>query len=288
MTTLHTFGCSVTQGFALPDTIRPITDPTTGLPLTALQIRQQGLVIDWNHIHVNQPSQWAWPQQLANQLGVNVVNNARRGACFQQIARQCAVAAANIGPQDTVIVMWTYIGRLSLQWPARTAVPFCNVVDPVAYGWHTVRLGMNKLFGLSPAANTTQAAEQKIQKYIDQATCETYLHPMGMYNSLYNHMVLQVMTDGFLRATGARVIHVSVEPESAVSQLQQAVTQLDPSLQAPYVIPDPAVWYHLAVDHHSCQVILDPSIAPAENDMHPSVTHHANFAAHLHTEYFAA
>ena len=283
MTTLHTFGCSITQGFALPDVVKPLLDDQ-GVPLTPQRIIQLG--IPWSDIHVYQPSRHAWPQVLANRLALPLTNHARRGACFQQIARQCAAAAGTITPQDTVIVMWTYMSRLSLQWPARTAVPFASIVDPIPYGWRTVMLGFNRLFGLEHSKTTTQATEANIQRYIEQATKHTYLDPMGMYNQYYNNMVLQVMTDGFLRATGARVIHLSVEPEPLLTQLEAARQKLDPTLAEPYVIPNPTDWYALAVDHDSCRVILDPDIPTAENDMHPSVLHHANFAEHIHKQYF--
>ena len=231
-------------------------------------------------------SQLAWPQRLADQLGVPVVNHARRGACFQQIARQCAVAAPNITEQDIVIVMWTYLSRMSLQWPARTAVPFCSIVDPIAYGWRTVTLGFNKFFGLSRSDTETALADAKIHKYI-QNTAQYALDPLGAYNHYYNNLILQTMTDGFLRATGARVIHLSVEPQSLLEQLERARQDLEPSLQDPYVIPDPRSWYELDVDHASCQVILDPNLPTAENDMHPGILHHSNFARHIHTKYFA-
>ena len=78
---------------------------------------------DWNKVHLYQPSDYAWPQVLADKLNVPVINHARRGACFQQIARQCAVAAQDIYPDDIVIVMWTYLSRLSLQWACKN---FCS------------------------------------------------------------------------------------------------------------------------------------------------------------------
>jgi len=283
MTTLHTFGCSITQGFALPDVVKPLLDDQ-GVPLTPQRVEQ--LDIPWSDIHLYQASDLAWPAQLANRLALPVTNHARRGACFQQIARQCAAAQATIAPNDIVIVMWTYISRVSLQWPARTAVPFCSVVDPTHYGWRTVALGFNKFFGLEHSKTSIPVTEANIQRYIEQATKHTYLDPKGVYNQYYNNMVLQVMTDGFLRATGARVIHLSVEPEPLLTQLEDARQKLDPTLAEPYVIPDPTDWYTLSVDHASCRVILDPSIPPAENDMHPSVTHHANFAESIHKQYF--
>ena len=283
MTTLHTFGCSITQGYALPDVVNPILGDD-GMPLDDKEIEQRGIKIDWNKIHLYQPSQYAWPQKLADQLGIKVINHARRGACFQQIARQCAVGVKDIKPDDIVIVMWTYLSRLSLQWPARTSVPFCNVVDP-DWGWKTVLLGFNKLFGLeSNGDNKTE--DEKIQTYIENSTKNTYLDPMGIYNRYYNNLILQQMTDGFLRSTGARVINLSVEREPVKQQLEQARKDLYSTLGKNYNIPHPDNWYKVLVDYESCLVLLDPRIPPAENDMHPSVTHHRNFAEHIHKKYF--
>ncbi len=282
MTTLHTFGCSITQGFALPDVVKPVLDDR-GIPLTNDQVEALG--IHWSDIHLYQPSVYAWPQVLADRLGIPVKNHARRGSCFQQIARQCATAAKDIKPTDIVIVMWTYLSRLSLQWPARTSVPFCNVVNP-NWNWRTIVLGANSLFGLSPLKTSTAKQDEEIQKYIQESTTHT-LDPLGMFNRYYNSLVLQQMTAGFLEATGARVIHLSVEPEPVLDQLELARLDLDPSLKEPWNIPSPSEWYSLDVDHTSCFVLLDRSIPPAENDMHPSVTHHNMFAEHIHKLYFS-
>ena len=284
MTTLHTFGCSITQGYALPDVVNPILGDD-GMPLDDEEIEQRGIEIDWNKIHLYQPSQYAWPQKLADQLGINVINHARRGACFQQIARQCAVGVKDIKPDDIVIVMWTYLSRLSLQWPARTSVPFCNVVDP-DWGWKTVLLGFNKLFGLESNGDNNKTEDEKIQTYIENSTKNTYLDPMGIYNRYYNNLILQQMTDGFLRSTGARVINLSVEREPVKQQLEQARKDLYSTLGKNYNIPHPDSWYKVLVDYESCLVLLDPRIPPAENDMHPSVTHHRNFAEHIRKKYF--
>jgi hypothetical protein len=95
------------------------------------------------------------------------------------------------------------------------------------------------------------------------------------------------MTDGFLQSTGARVIHLSVEPEPYLQQLETAALELDPSLQTPWLIPNPKDWYTLAVDHDLCRVIHDPSIPTTGSDWHPSVEHHANFAARLLAQYWS-
>lgn len=279
--TIHAFGCSITQGFALPDVVRTIRDDQ-GRPLTNEELLASKL--HWTDIHLYEPSKYAWPQVLGDLLGVTVENYARRGACFQQIARQCAAAAHRIKPGDTVIVMWTYMSRLSLQWPARTSVPLCNVVDP-RWNWRTVVLGFNKYFGLEHSKTSTEAVDDLIQDYIHDSLKYTYLDPRGIYNRYYNNIVLQTMTDGFLRSTGAQVIHLSVETESAIDQLEAARSELDPSLGAEYKIPNPADW-SVPVDYELCRVIHDPSIPPAENDMHPSVTHHQNFARAVRVKYF--
>ena len=287
MSTLHTMGCSITQGFALPDVVKPILNDQ-GRPLTVpelMELEQQGTQTHWEDIHLYQASVHAWPQLLANRLGITVQNHARRGACFQQIARQCAMALPHIQPTDVVIVMWTYLCRLSLQWPSRTAVPLCHVVDP-NWGWHTVMLGFNNLLGLSRSAHSTQEQDTVIQQHIKNTAEHTHLTPLGQYNSYHNAMLLLCMTDGCLRSTGARVIHLSVEPEPYSTQLAAVRDKLGASMQPYTAIPNPTEWYHTSVDHKSCEVILDPSIPPAENDMHPSQQHHRNFAQHLHQQYF--
>lgn len=281
MTTLHTFGCSITQGFALPDLVNTLTD-SQGRVLTPQELAD----VSWEHIHIYAASQYAWPRVLGNTLGYTVENHARRGACFSQIARQCAVAADQIQPGDTCIVMWTYLSRLSLQWPSRTTVPFCNVVDPDS-GWQTVILGFNKFFGLSGSTATATEEDTQIQEFIHDSVVHTYCDPLGVYDRYYNHLVTQILVDGLLRAQGARVIHLSVETEPYLQQLEAARQNLAASLREPYAIPDPADWYRLSVDHDSCRVIHDPAIPPAENDMHPSVLHHKNFAHAIYDRYFS-
>lgn len=286
MTKLHTFGCSITQGFALPDTIQPILDDH-GQPLTPRQIQDRNLDIDWNDIHIYQPSQYAWPKVLADQLGLPVENHARRGACFYQIARQCAMAAPYITPTDTVIVMWTYLSRISLQWPARTSVPLCTVIDQQDSKTNILP-GFNKFFGLERSTMRTQRRDQHVYKFIHDFTEYIYLNPMGFYDNCYNKLILAQSVDGLLRSTGATVIHLSVETQPHLDQLEEIRQLLPKSLNADYTgIPDPSEFYRLDVDHHSCLVILDPSIPPAENDMHPSITHHSNFAQHIHQTYFS-
>lgn len=283
MKKLHAFGCSITQGFALPDTLRP--------PLSDAEMAALDRPAHWMDEHILRPSDHAWPAVLANMLGMPVVNHARRGSCFQQIARQCAVASPEIMPDDIVIVMWTYLGRVSMQWPARTSVPLHHYID-AKESWST-RLwpGFNKLFGLSPS--TASAMGSSIVSPVDDQLY-TYIHnsiqytfnPLGVYDRYHNNLLLQTMTDGFLKSKAARVIHLSVETDPYIDQLERAAKDLDPSLQEPWEIPNPRTWYNLPVDHKSCEVILDPSIPPAENDMHPSVKHHENFARHIRDQYF--
>lgn len=275
MTTLHTFGCSITQGHALPDVIRP--------DLTDDEIAALGRPVHWSDSHILAPSKHAWPQLLGDRLGIPVVNHARRGACFQQISRQCAVAAPSIHTGDLVIVMWTYLSRVSLQWPGRTSVPLTHLVDPSF--WRTyVKPGFNKLFGLSLSDRSTTDIDERIYTYIHNSSRYTF-DPMGIYDRYHNMLVLQTMCDGFLRNTGARVIHLSVEPEPYLAQLEEARSQLDPSLREPWVIPDPQTWYRLSVDHDSCRIIHDPALPTAGSDHHPGLEHHRRFAQQLLTEH---
>lgn len=279
MTTLHAFGCSITQGHALPDVVKP--------PLTPQQEQELGRPSHWSDEHVLAPSRSAWPQVLGNQLRMKVENYARRGACFNQIARQCAVNAPSIQPDDVVVVMWTYLSRVSLQWPSRTAVPLSHLPDH-ENNWRTRILpGFNKLFGLSQPEllDPFDESEGKICSYIQNSIGYTF-DPLAIYDRFHNSLVLQTVTDGHLRATGARVIHLSVEHEPYIDQLERARLDLDLSLQSPYVIPDPNDWYSLSVDHDSCPIIHDPSIPTTGKDWHPSEQHHQNFADHIMAKHF--
>ena len=283
MATLHTFGCSITQGFALPDVIAQ--------PLTPEQEQALDRPSHWSDEWLDKASAYAWPSVLADLLDMNVVNHARRGSCFQQIARQCAVAQQDIQQDDTVIVMWTFLGRVSMQWPARTSVPLHHYIDAKKSLSTVLWPGFNKLFGLSASSasvkgsNIVSAVDDELYKFIHDST-NTAFNPLGVYDRYHNNLLLQIMTDGFLRSRAGRVIHLSVEADPYIEQLERAAKDLDSSLQEPWEIPNPRSWYTIPIDHTSCEVILDPSIPTAENDMHPSVTHHKNFAQHVHNQYF--
>lgn len=279
MTTLHTFGCSITQGHALPDVVKP--------PLTPEEEKTLGRESHWSDEHILKPSKFAWPQVLADKLNLPVKNYAKRGACFQQIARQCAAESKNIQPNDIVIVMWTYFSRLSIQWPARTAVPLTHIPAPEDNFLTRILPGFNKFFGLSQLQEPDpfDETEGKIYNYIQSSIGYTF-DPLIMYDRFHNNLVLQTMTDGHLRATGARVIHLSVEHQSYIDQLEVARQDLDESLQSPYAIPDPNDWYSLSVDHDSCRIIHDPSMPLTGENGHPNVQHHINYASHIYEKHF--
>lgn len=276
MSTLHTFGCSLTQGHALPDVVR-----------TQEEKEAMGDNRHWSDGHILAPSKYAWPQILGDKLGLQVENYARRGACFQQIARQCAVAAPTIKHGDTVIVMWTYFSRLSVQWPSRTAVPLTHLPMPENNFMTRILPGFNKFFGLSKtASDTDDQADAKIMMHMERSLQFTFSN-LIMYDRYHNNLVLQTAVDGLLRSTGAKVVHLSVEHEPYLNQLERARQALDESLQSPYVIPNPNDWYPLTVDHDSCVVLHDPSLPTAGDDFHPSIQHHINFANRIHEKHFA-
>ena len=52
MTTLHTFGCSITQGYALPDVVQPILDEN-GKELTEEQVLKLIHLIGTKFIYIN-------------------------------------------------------------------------------------------------------------------------------------------------------------------------------------------------------------------------------------------
>ena len=283
MRKLHTFGCSITQGHALPDIVNPVLDEHTGQPLGDDELESQG--ISWEDIHLYQASDLAWPQLVAAELGVPVHNHARRGACFNQIARQVAEHGNTIQRGDAVIVMWTYMSRLSIQWPQRTSVPLATVAEP-SWGYISRILpGFNRLFGISNLRDDQELEDT--QAWVRDSVERVHLDPRGVYDRYYRNLTLQIMTDGYLRATGARVIHLSVEAESALAQLERAQRDLDDELGARYTkIPDPRDWYKLDIDYNCAPVIFHPEIPLAPNDMHPSEHHHILFANYVYDTYF--
>ena len=69
MKTLHTFGCSITQGYALPDVVNPVLNEN-GEPYTKEEINAKKIKINWEDIHILKPSDHAWPKVLADKLNV--------------------------------------------------------------------------------------------------------------------------------------------------------------------------------------------------------------------------
>jgi len=278
---LHTFGCSITQGFALPDVVVPVLDDQ-GEPISEKERISRG--IHWSDIHKYAPSDYAWPQVLGNLLGVEVHNSARRGACYQQIARQIVTRLPLIQSDHTVIVAWTYLQRLSLQWPARTSVPYCHIADST-WGWRSRLLGLNLNFGLSNHPRGNPEWDSRVETHLD-ARARLGMDPLEVFNHCYNNLVLQASVAGALAATGATVIHLSVENQPSLQQLEFARQDLDREMRPYDQTPPPEEWYTVEVDHNACLTLFDPRIPPAENDMHPSVTHHSNFAQLLHKKYW--
>lgn len=312
MQTLHTFGCSVTQGMALPDVVKPLSDQ-------ALATLRRNPV--WADVHVLAPSAYAWPSKLAALLGTAVRNHAMRGACWQQIARQCAVAASSIQPGDTVVVMWTFFSRFSLQWPSMISNPINAQVfshnsipndeltqkildlklapgpaptyETITYKhkdaikqFINIEQFINRNTGLDGADDPAHEKYKSLQKWIQHASKTVYTDPKHLYDRYYNNLVLQQMTHGFLRSTGARVIHLSVETESARSQLETARRDLEKNLQSPQHIPHINDWYTVPVDHICCYAIWNENIPLAGDHTHPSEQHHENFAEEVYTCYF--
>ena len=90
MPTLHTFGCSNTWGWALPD---------------KHQVKPK----------LHTPSVHAWPSQLSKILRIPVINHAREGNDNRRISIQCYTA--DIKPDDIVIILWSYLDRDKFIWP---------------------------------------------------------------------------------------------------------------------------------------------------------------------------
>ena len=85
MARLFAFGCSITVGEALPDTVT-----------------KAGKKIDG-------PSRHAWPQLLGKKLNLPVANLGQGGASNKYICKR--MLDTNIRSDDTVVFMWSYFAR---------------------------------------------------------------------------------------------------------------------------------------------------------------------------------
>jgi lysophospholipase L1-like esterase len=85
MARLFTFGCSITVGEALPDTVT-----------------KAGKQIDG-------PSKYAWPQLLGEKLNLSVANLGQGAASNKYICKR--MLDTNLRSDDTVVFMWSYFAR---------------------------------------------------------------------------------------------------------------------------------------------------------------------------------
>ena len=85
MARLFAFGCSNTQGQALPDTVT-----------------KAGKQIDG-------PSKYAWPQLLGEKLNLSVANLGQGAASNKYICKR--MLDTNLRSDDTVVFMWSYFAR---------------------------------------------------------------------------------------------------------------------------------------------------------------------------------
>ena len=85
MARLFAFGCSITFGEALPDTVT-----------------KAGKKIDG-------PSKYAWPQLLGEKLNLSVANLGQGGASNKYICKK--MLDTNLRSDDTVVFMWSYFAR---------------------------------------------------------------------------------------------------------------------------------------------------------------------------------
>lgn len=85
MARLFAFGCSITVGEALPDTVT-----------------KAGKKIDG-------PSKYAWPQLLGEKLNLSVANLGQGGASNKYICKK--MLDTNLRSDDIVVFMWSYFAR---------------------------------------------------------------------------------------------------------------------------------------------------------------------------------
>jgi lysophospholipase L1-like esterase len=85
MARLFAFGCSITVGEALPDTVTKAGKK------------------------INGPSTYAWPQLLGEKLNLSVANLGQSAASNKYICKR--MLDTNLRSDDTVVFMWSYFAR---------------------------------------------------------------------------------------------------------------------------------------------------------------------------------
>jgi len=109
MARLFTFGCSNTQGEALPDTVTKAGK------------------------QINGPSKYAWPQLLGKKLNLSVENLGLGGVSNKYICKR--MLDTNLRSGDTVVFMWTYFARTCIfDYPKDH-----KRIIPGHLDWHTVK-----------------------------------------------------------------------------------------------------------------------------------------------------
>jgi hypothetical protein len=83
--TLHAYGCSLTYGQALVDCHGENSGPGPN------------------------PSKFAWPQLLADQLGIDCMNHSMPGGSNKYIIHK--LTQTQIDPNDIVVIQWSYLAR---------------------------------------------------------------------------------------------------------------------------------------------------------------------------------
>jgi len=83
--TLHAYGCSLTYGQTLEDCQGENSGPGP------------------------YPSKFAWPQLLANNLGIDCMNHSMPGGSNKNIIHK--LTQTQIGPKDIVVIQWSYLAR---------------------------------------------------------------------------------------------------------------------------------------------------------------------------------
>ena len=252
--TLHAFGCSNTQGVALPD---------------------------MNQNDGTRYSIHSWPMELGKRLDMPVKNWAKGGNGIQTVARN--ILCVDFDPQDTVVILWPHLSRQNLFFKMNGYMEsYINAYDFKKYCGGNNTNNKMKFFD----SWLFQWRKAILNKYYEPQI--TMLHCMlQQYAADYlstkvktaihiSSDPLSVSADALLGSRRETWNNTGVLSENCNKVYAEYFRQ--PS-------EEKVAWFKLQLDHGP-HALFDVKLGYATDNSHPGLRAHEEFAKELQGKYF--
>lgn len=170
MAKLWAFGCSFTYGHALRDCFDPKTNGPGGTP-----------------------SAYAWPKLLGTRLNLETENQGKCGADNRSILSTIMECHNAFGPDDTVIILWTYHNRYSFFTKDQMRYVTTQVTPWGVKQW-------------------TRKTGEVMATNNNKRWGEYHAYFSSPHNDRVNTVMIANTTIGYLKTKVKKVIQCSIEP----------------------------------------------------------------------------